>query len=524
MRRRIISRLANIYVMASLHDQLFEEILRARQRVYAAGGVTPLERLELGLSQTVFCKREDLGPIRSYKWRGAFNRMALLTTDERARGVVAASAGNHAQGVALAARQLGSHALIYMPVATPEMKQRAVARHGGDAVDIVLTGDSYDEAAAAAQAVAREDGRPFIHPYDDLGVMGGQGTLADEIVMSGAGPFTRAYVQIGGGGLAAATACWLKRYFPHIRIIGVEGVDQASMQRAVAAGGPVTLEYLDVFCDGTAVRQAGALTWQLCRDLVDEFITVTNDEVCQAVRVLWDANRSIPEPAGAMGLAGFLQQAASLAADERVLTILCGANMDFSQLAVIARHAGIGSKLKRFLRVRLPERPGALADFLSLAPPGVNVIDLQVGKSAPDVSLPVFGFAGTAEELAAFEATLAREGIPREELDGAEDVDYRIIAYQPELISNPLFVHVEFPERAGALLGFMREMRDKTNLVYFNYAYTGERVGRALIGMEFASEADRGAARPALDALCGHQIRAWREISRDALRRILAQG
>jgi threonine dehydratase len=510
--------------MATLHDQLFEEILRARQRVYAAGSPTPLEKLELPVAPTVFCKREDLGPIRSFKWRGAYNRMALLTADERTRGVVAASAGNHAQGVALAARQLGSRALIYMPVATPEMKQRAVVRHGGDAVEVILTGDSYDEAAAAAQLVSQQDGRVFIHPYDDLAVMGGQGTLADEIVMSGAGPFTRAYVQIGGGGLAAATACWLKRYFPHIKIIGVEGVDQASMQRAVARGGPVCLEYLDVFCDGTAVRQAGELTWQLCRELVDEFITVTNDEVCQAVRVLWDANRSIPEPAGAMSLAGLLQQAPTLAGDERVLTILCGANMDFSQLAVIARHAGIGSKLKRFLRATLPERPGALADFLALAPPGLNVIDLQVGKSAVDVSQPVFGLAGTVEELAAFEATLVREQVQHEDLSGAEDVDYRIIAYQPELIAHPLFVHVEFPERPGALLGFMRAMRGRANLVYFNYAYTGERVGRALIGMEFASEADRAAALPALNALCGHQIRAWREISRDALRRILAQG
>jgi len=212
-----------------MRDALFQEILMARQRVYAVGQPTPLERVMLSVDAEVFIKREDLSPIHAYKWRGAYNRMATLSAEERARGVVCASAGNHAQGVALAARKLGIQACIYMPVSTPRMKQSEVKRHGGDRVEVVLAGDSYSDAAAAALARRDEAGLIFVHAYDDLATMGGQGTIADEIVMSGHGPFDVAYLQIGGGGMAAAVSCWLRAFYPNIRIVGVEGVDQASM-------------------------------------------------------------------------------------------------------------------------------------------------------------------------------------------------------------------------------------------------------------------------------------------------------
>jgi len=225
-----------------MRQQLFHEILQARQRVYTVAPPTPLERLALPLEAEVFIKREDLSPIHAYKWRGAYNRMALLSPGERALGVVCASAGNPAQGVALAARRMGMGAIIYMPRSTPRTKQAAVRLHGGEAVRILLHGDTYDEAAQEALQVAREQGLPFIHPYDDLAVMGGQGTLADEVVMSGQGPFDVAFLQIGGGGMAAAVACWLKAYYPKIHIVGVEGVDQASMAAAVRAGRPVARE------------------------------------------------------------------------------------------------------------------------------------------------------------------------------------------------------------------------------------------------------------------------------------------
>lgn len=507
----------------TLEARLFDEILRARERVYAVGGVTPLERLVgRGGGFETWVKREDLGPIKAYKWRGAFNAMAALDAGQLARGVVAASAGNHAQGVALAARQLGCGAVIFMPRSTPEMKQREVRRHGASAVDIRLVGDSYDEAAAAAREFAAGSGGVFIHPYDDLLVMGGQGTLADEVVMSGKGPFDRVYVPIGGGGMIAATACWLKRYWPGIKVIGVEGVDQASMQAALAAGGPVTLDYVDVFCDGTAVRRVGELTYALCRGLVDEYRTVSNDEVCGAIRELWEANRSIPEPSGAMGLAAVLQDAAAgrIGPGERVLTILCGANMDFAQFGVIARRAGIGAHTRRDYRIPIPEGRGTLVDILRAIPPAMSIHDLQYGRTDSPVQHPVIGLLGTADDFARLDAVLAERGVVAEDVSAAEDVGYRIIPFDPGLFENPLFVQLEFPERAGAFLQFMEGVRELASLCYFNYAYSGERVGRALVGMDFATPGEREACRERVGQLVGDGLRAVRPLGAAAFARL----
>ena len=350
----------------------------ARQRVYAVASPTPLERVNLPLDAQIYIKREDLSPIHAYKWRGAYNRMALLTPDERSAGVVCASAGNHAQGVALAASKLGVHARIYMPVSTPRMKQHEVRRHGGDHIEIVLIGDSYSEAASAALEYTAAQGLTFVHAYDDFATMGGQGTIADEVVMSGQGEFDVAYLQIGGGGMAAAVACWLRAYYPSIRIVGVEGVDQASMAAAVRAGKPVELDYVDVFCDGTAVKKAGALTYPLCAELIDEFITVTNEEVAAAIEALWNTCRCISEPAGAMGLAGLLKQAEQVRG-KKVLTILCGANVDFEQLAWISQHAGIGAERRKYYRFRMPETPGGLLHLLDNILEGINIIEVQYG-------------------------------------------------------------------------------------------------------------------------------------------------
>jgi len=214
----------------------------------------------------IWVKREDLSAVKSYKWRGACNRMAVLTPEEKSRGVVTASAGNHAQGVALAARALGLHARVFMPRSTPRVKQQAVRQHGGEHVDIVLAGDSYDEAVAAAREDERAHGAVYVHAYDDLQVMAGQGTLADEVVLSGHGPFDAAYLQVGGGGMIAGVSAWLKTYWPALHIVGVEGAGQASLAAARAAGHPVPLDQLDIFCDGTAVRQAGSLPFEACQE------------------------------------------------------------------------------------------------------------------------------------------------------------------------------------------------------------------------------------------------------------------
>jgi len=250
-----------------LDRRLRQEILFARERVYRFGQPTPLERLVFpGPGPEIWVKREDLSPIKAYKWRGACNRMAVLTPEEAARGVVTASAGNHAQGVALGAKQLGIRARIYMPRSTPRVKQEAVRHHGGDLVEIILAGDSYDDAVTAARADEQASGAVYLHAYDDLQVMAGQGTLADEVVLSGHGPFDAAFLQIGGGGMAAGVSCWLKTYWPEMELIGVEGEGQASMKAALEANEPVTLEKLDIFCDGTAVRKAGSIPFEICRD------------------------------------------------------------------------------------------------------------------------------------------------------------------------------------------------------------------------------------------------------------------
>jgi threonine dehydratase len=500
-----------------MREKLLHEILMARQRVYAVASPTPLERVAIpSLEGEIFLKREDLSPIHSYKWRGAFNRMALLSDEEKARGVIAASAGNHAQGVAVAARRLKTRATVYMPLSTPLMKQSAVQWHGGDAVDIVLGGDTYDAASRAAHEEAARGDRVFVHPYDDLFTMAGQGTLADEIVMSGEGPFDVAYLQIGGGGLAAAVACWLRAYWPGMRIVGVEGRDQASMLAAFEAGRPVTLDYVDVFCDGTAVKRAGDLTFPLCRELLDEIVTVTNDEVSAAIQILWETRRCIPEPSGAMGLAGLLKQKERLAG-KRPLAIVCGANVDFAQLGLIARRAGIGAARRRYLRFEIGEAQGSMLKLLQEHLAGLNIIEFQYGKVDPQRAWPVIGFDAPPVVYERLDRGLREAGIPFEDVTDQEDVEFRLIHYRARMMRLPLFIKLEFPERAGALQDFLARVSDAANVCYFNYSYTGERVGRALMGFEFESEEARHCFRQRLRE---HDY-AHREVQAAALERIL---
>ena len=511
---------------ASQSDKLFEEILAARERVYALGDVTPLQRLDVpGSDCEVWVKREDLGPIKAYKWRGAYNAMAALSNEQRSKGIVTASAGNHAQGVALAAKALNCKAVIYMPRATPEVKRSEVQRIGAEMVEIRLVGDTYDEAGDAARVFCSECEGVYVHPYDDLLVMGGQGTLADEVVMSGHGPFDRVYVAIGGGGLAAALSCWLKKYWPKVEIYGVEGVDQASMGAAIEAGHPVSLDYVDVFCDGTAVRKAGVNTYAYCSKLLDGMVTVTNDDVCHSIRTLWESARIIPEPSGAMALAGFQKHCdeQQIEPGAKVLCIVSGANMDFAQLGAIAHRAGIGCKHRRFLRVPIPEGKGTLVEFLSQLPKEISIIDLQYGMIDSEVQYPVLGLIGSDQEYHDLDEVLHRRGVSASDVSRDEDVDYRIINYAAERFSYPLFVNIEFPERAGALLQFMEEVKNLASLCYFNYAYSGERVGRALVGMEFETEEARQfcleqiVSMPAGATGC---IRAVREVSDETFLRL----
>ncbi|MEM7802112.1 MAG: pyridoxal-phosphate dependent enzyme, partial [Chloroflexota bacterium] len=425
---------------------------------------------------------------------GAYNRMATLSEAELQRGVVCASAGNHAQGVALAATRLGCKATIFMPRPTPKMKRSAVAKHGGEQVTVELVGDTYDQASTAAKAYAADHDLVFVHPYDDLVTMGGQGTLADEVVMAGIGSFDVAYLQIGGGGMAASVSCWLKHFMPGIHIVGVEAEGQASMQAALKHGEPVTLEELDIFSDGTAVQRTGDLTYPLCRDLIDEFITVSNQEICSAIRSFWNWRRRIVEPAGALGLAGLFSQKEKLDG-KRVLTVTCGANMDFSQLGVIASESGIDGEARHHLRFEISETSGSLLKLMRDALFDCNIVEFQYGKVDESRAYPIIGFDAPFQVVAQVIERCQAVGIGVEDVSANEDTRFRAIPFRAELFKHPLMLRYEFPERMGALHEFLEEIQDLANLCYFNYLYTGERVGRALVGLEFKTEKDRDKMR-----------------------------
>jgi threonine dehydratase len=476
-----------------LARQLRQQILLARERVYKFGQVTPLEPLKLdGPGPEIWVKREDLSAVKSYKWRGACNRMSVLSMEERERGVVTASAGNHAQGVALAAKTLGIQARVHMPKSTPQVKKEAVMFHGGEFVEICLSGESYDEAVQAARREEEESGAVYVHAYDDLEVMAGQGTLADEVVLSGHGPFDVAYLQIGGGGMAAGVATWLKSYWPDIELVGVEGEGQASMKEALNSGEPVTLDHVDLFCDGTAVKLAGNLPFQICQSILNRVETVTNDEVCHAIRILWEGLRCVSEPSGAMGLAAVLKDREKLEG-KRVLVVLCGSNVDFLQLGLIAHSVGSMHQTSRTLRVCIPERPGAMLNLLNSCFSELDIVDFQYGKTDAKDAWPIFTLSSNQPSaLSELPNKLDENQFEWEELTDAEDVSFRAIPLRGDLLTYPAFLRLNFYERSGALHDFLEQrIQGNANLCYFNYRQTGERIGRALIGLDFASASER---------------------------------
>jgi threonine dehydratase len=502
-------------MIAADTQMLFNMIMRARGRIYRLSSATPIEKLRMPNNEEIFLKREDLSPNHSYKWRGAFNMMISLDEKILAKGVVTASAGNHAQGVALSAHYLGCKARVFMPSATPKMKIHEVERLGCGNVEIVIGGDNYDEASKRAKEYASKEKLAYIPPYDHLEVMAGQGTIGDEIVMSGITPQI-AFLQIGGGGMAAGVACVLKTYYPDIHIIGVEGEGQASMLRAVEAGQPVELEHLDVFCDGTAVRKTSESTLAYCSKLIDEFMTVSNNEVCAAIQLLWESARLIAEPSGAMGVAAVMKRQDAIKG-KRVLAILSGANMDFTQLAFVAAHSGIGLAQRRYYRFEIPEKPRAILNLLESVLEGINIIDFQYGKVEEKCGYPVIGFEASSIQLDLLHRRLSEKKIRHADVTSRSDVEFRIIHYHSELFKLPYFAIIEFPERAGALYEFMRQAGSHTNIVYFNYETTGEQVGRAMMGFEFDSEKARNAFLEYLKT----KGPAYKELPEEVLKAIL---
>src|SRR6185503_2723375 len=357
-------------------DTLLREILTSR--VYEVARETPLDvapRLSRRLENDVLLKREDLQAIFSFKLRGAYNRIVRLQPDERARGVVAASAGNHAQGVAFSAKRLGLRAVIVMPRTTPEIKVDAVRAMDAD---VVLVGDHYAEAQRYSEELAEESGSTFVHPFDDLLVIAGQGTVAVELMNQGPRDLTAVFVPVGGGGLIAGMATYIKAVRPDIQVIGVEPVDADAMAQSLAAGRRVRLDTVGMFADGVAVQQVGAHTFPIVRETVSEIVRVTNDEICGAIKDVFDDTRTIVEPAGALALAGLKAYAESRGSrDRQFAAVLSGANMNFDRLRFVAERAELGEGREALLAVTIPERPGAFRTFCAALGPRVVVTEFN---------------------------------------------------------------------------------------------------------------------------------------------------
>ena len=502
-------------------EQFYEEVPKARDEIYRVGEATPLERVQLnGENFELYIKREDLGPINAYKWRGGYNAVLNHHRNGGSDVIVAASAGNHAQGVALAVKTLGLQAKIFMPLAAPMMKQRAVQKHGGDHVELILEGDTYNEAGDAAKKYISETGYTYIHPFDDIYTMAGQAMIADEVINSDEGPFDYVFLQIGGGGMAGAVSAWLKKHWPDIKVIGVEGVKQASMKASVENGSPVTLDSVDTFCDGTAVTRPGDLTFEVCKQTIDEFVTVSNEEVSAAIQQLWEAKRVIPEPSGAMGLAGLNQYAESHGAElkgKKILTILCGANMDFSKLSLIAGKSAIGSHKRRYYRLHLPECEGSLLKTLEAHFSDLNVSEFMYGKVHERDAWQTIAIDATKAEFNSLEKSLNDANIEFADISLDADIRYKIINYNPSLFKDPIFMNVQFPERKGALRDFLRAVSTVASICYFNYAYSGEAIGRALMGFEFSTPENKAKFAEVI----GNTVATCREIDEGTIARIL---
>ena len=470
-----------------MSSDYLERILKAR--VYDVAVETPLEpapRLSVRLGNRILLKREDLQPVFSYKVRGAYNKLAQLTLKERAAGVICSSAGNHGQGVALAARALGIRALVVMPVTTPSIKEDAVRALGAE---VLLHGITYDDAFARAQELVATDGLTFVHAFDDPAVIAGQGTVGMEILRQHRGAIDAIFVPVGGGGLISGIGLYVKALYPEIRVIGVEPEESPTMHTALAAGRPIRLERIGIFVDGVAVRQAGAETFRICREVVDEIVLVTNDEVCAAIRDVFEDTRAIMEPAGALAVAGIKRYvAANGCQNETLVAVNSGANMNFDRLRYIAERAGIGENREALLAIQIPERPGSFRKFCeTIGNRYITEFNYRYGDPARARIFVGVGLTGGLAERAQLIARLTELGYPVADLSDDEvaklHVRHMVGGLAPGLRDERLY-RIQFPERPGALQEFLRAFGSRWNISLFHYTNPGSDFGRVLAGIQ----------------------------------------
>jgi threonine dehydratase len=463
-----------------------EKILKAR--VYDVAIESPLDiapALSKRLRNTVLLKREDMQPVFSFKLRGAYNKMAHLGAAQLKSGVIAASAGNHAQGVALAAQRLGCRATIVMPATTPQIKISAVAARGAR---VVLFGDSYDDAYAHSLKIARREKLTFVHPYDDPDVIAGQGTVGMEILRQHGGPIDAIFAAVGGGGLISGIGAYVKRLRPEIRLIGVQPIDADAMTRSLAAGRRVKLAQVGLFADGVAVKQVGAETLRLCRELVDEMILVDNDAICAAIKDVFEDTRSILEPAGALAIAGAKAWVERRKATDRTLVaVACGANMNFERLRFVAERAELGEHREAILAVTIPEKPGSFRQFCALLGPR-NVTEFNYRYSDPRQAHVFVGVqVRDRSEIRGLVARLRKNGLPTRDLSDNEMAKLHVrhlVGGRAPSVKNELLYRFEFPERPGALMNFLNNMGHGWNITLFHYRNHGADFGRVLVGMQ----------------------------------------
>ena len=500
-------------------DSMLRLILSSR--VYDVCRETPLDAapgLSRRLGCTVHFKREDLQPVFSFKLRGAYNRIAHLTENERARGVIAVSAGNHAQGVAYSAHKLGIHAVIVMPWTTPEIKVEAVRRLGAE---VVLFGDSYSDAQVRGDELQRMSGAIAIHPFDDPLVIAGQGTIGEELLRQSERDLAAVFVAVGGGGLISGIASYIKALRPEVRIVGVEPFEADAMYRSLQAGRRVTLDHVGIFADGVAVREVGVHTFAIAQQAVDEIVRVTNDEICAAIKDVFDDTRSIMEPAGALAVAGLKTWvAANPGTSGRLVAVLSGANMNFDRLRFVAERAELGEAREAIFAVTIPERPGAFREFCArLGPRVVTEFNYRLGSR--DAAHIFVGLSvASREDAAALALELNAAGYETADLSDNELAKLHVrhmVGGRASDARHERPCRFEFPERPGALMQFLEALGGRWNISLFHYRNHGADFGRVLAAFEVPDD-QLGAFKAFLDGL-GYPYLA--EFGNDAFRLFL---
>ena len=474
-------------------EDYLQKILRAR--VYDVAQETPLERaknLSKKFKNDIWFKREDLQPVFSFKLRGAYNRMSQLTKEELSKGVIASSAGNHAQGVALSASFLKCRSVIVMPLTTPMMKVRAVESHNAE---VILFGETYDECYEKALEISKKENLTFIHPFDDAEVIAGQGTIGLEIIRQCKTPPDAIYIAVGGGGLIAGVSAFVKAVWPKTKIIGIEPEDACAMTLSLKANKPVEIDSVGLFADGVAVRKVGEKTFSICKKNVDEMVTVSTDEICAAIKDVFEDTRSILEPAGALSVAGMKKDIyESNYTNKKMVAIACGANMNFERLRFVAERAELGEYREVMLAVEIPEKAGSLINFCSLLN-NRNLTEFSYRMSNSKNAQIFVGVEvnGLNDKEALFNK-FKNSNYPFVDISNDElsknHLRHMVGGRLPQKFTElgnsnyvELLYRFEFPERPGALINFLNKMKSNWSISIFHYRNHGSDVGKIVVGM-----------------------------------------